>query len=258
MTTAVLADDALQELCERGQELLMRTRYLEAEATLAEAERAALAANDWDTLARLYMPLQESRRQRRQRCGEGDVRLDLLSLMPGDEIDPEQVLLEHPHGQLLVAGWANVSPAARVRELAAERGLYLETFLAAVYPISDGGASFESQRMVVVVPLADTALPDATPRTADALRSLLGPHCLTFSQTDLPTGVRKGDSRTFAEVMKLWERLHSPFLAAADAEADPIARVNGYRSTIAVDYACELAHQKLSGVAAELGRRSRG
>jgi hypothetical protein len=52
--------------------------------------------------------------------------------------------------------------------------------------------------------------------------------------------------------MALWERLHVPFLAAADAEANPLRKIAGYRQTIEVDYACELAHQHLADVAREL------
>jgi hypothetical protein len=54
--------------------------------------------------------------------------------------------------------------------------------------------------------------------------------------------------------MALWERLHAPFLAAADMQVDPILRIEAYRKTIKVDYACELAHQKLSHLAKDLGR----
>ena len=61
----------LQALCDRGQTLLERMEYLAAEAVLVEADHLATTRGDFDTLARLYMPLQEARRQRRQRCGEG-------------------------------------------------------------------------------------------------------------------------------------------------------------------------------------------
>ena len=54
--------------------------------------------------------------------------------------------------------------------------------------------------------------------------------------------------------MALWERLHTPFLAEADAQGDAVAKVEGYRKTIEVDYACELAHQKLSDAARRLER----
>jgi hypothetical protein len=57
--------------------------------------------------------------------------------------------------------------------------------------------------------------------------------------------------------MELWERLHAPFLAAADAESDPVRQIEGYRLTTRVDYAAELAHQKLSNVAHRLAREAR-
>ena len=72
----------LQSLCERGQQLLMQTKYLDAEHALVEADQLATRLEDFDTLARLYMPLQEARRQRRQLAGEGVVRLDLIAKSP--------------------------------------------------------------------------------------------------------------------------------------------------------------------------------
>ena len=56
-----MPDGDLQSRCELGQQQLMRTQYLDAEATLVAAEAEAWAARDFDTLARLYMPLQEAR-----------------------------------------------------------------------------------------------------------------------------------------------------------------------------------------------------
>src|SRR3954462_14593969 len=125
----------VQMLCEQGQQLLMETRYWDAERILAQAETIAWESRDWDTLARLYMPLQEVRRQRRQRCGEGVVALNLFAEGEGDRIDPERIVLNYPHGQLLVAGWGSIQPAMGVREIAERRGLYVETLLAAVYPV---------------------------------------------------------------------------------------------------------------------------
>src|SRR6186713_2470944 len=125
---------ALQDLCETGQALLMETRYLEAERALVAAEHEAWAARDWDTLARLYMPLQEARRQRRQRCGEGVVALDLLAQGPDDRLDGRHVVENYPHGQLLVAGWGSIEPAIEARRCQAQHELFVETFLGAVYP----------------------------------------------------------------------------------------------------------------------------
>jgi hypothetical protein len=224
----------LQDLCERGQKLLMRTEYLDAERALMEADAVATRIDDFDTLARLYMPLQEARRQRRQRAGEGIVRLDLIATSPETALDPEEIVAKYPQGQLLVAGWESIEPALRIRELQRQRNLYLDTFLAATYR-TDGA---------VVV----RVLPEE--RASEAMS-------FTFRIDELPRGERKGTWQTYAEVMAIWERLHRPYLAAADAGVEPEQRMEGYRRTIEVDYACELAHQKLSAVAAMFSRDRR-
>jgi hypothetical protein len=244
-----VADD-LQALCEQGQSLLMQMEYLQAEGTLSQAETLAWSQRDFDTLARLYMPLQEARRQRRQRCGEGVVALDLIASGPEDAIDGRRIVENYPHGQLLVAGWGTIAPAQEVRRLQAEHALYVETFLAAVYPVGAG-------RVVVIAPTGDVALPDLRPDTLDHLIARLPPHCIVLGDDELPRGTRKGTWQTYAEVMGMWERLHAPFLASADAEADPMRRIEAYRRVIRVDYACELAHQRLSQVSHEVAREQR-
>lgn len=240
-----MSEPSIDELCELGQEQLIQTRYRQAETTLVRAEALAQAANDWDSLSRLYMPLQEARRQRRQLCGEGIVRLDLLARGLDDEIDPVRVLEQYPHGQLLIAGWGTLGPARRLRELAAERELYVETFLAAVYPLGNS-------MIVVIAPEQDTSLP----HIGTELGGRIPGGCLMLAESELPRGDNKGTPQTYGRVMAMWERLHAPFLAAADAASNPLDRIAGYRRTIRIDYACELAHQKLSDVARELARES--
>jgi len=240
----------LQSQCELGQQHLMAMRYLEAEAALSAAEAQAWSQQDFDTLGRLYMPLQEARRQRRQRSGEGIVRLDLLADGPKDYVDPRHVIENYPQGQLLVAGWATLDPARQVRVIQTELGLYLDTFLGAAYPLRDG------TRAVAIIPLPEVSLPDAQPRSMEELAQALPPHSLILRPDDLPAGAHKGSSQTYGQVMAIWERLHAPFLAAADAQADAIRKMELYRQTIQVDYACELAHQKLSDVAKNLGRQN--
>ena len=52
--------------------------------------------------------------------------------------------------------------------------------------------------------------------------------------------------------MDLWEQLHSPFLVQADAADDLQSKIPLYELTISVDYACELAHQRLAQTARRL------
>jgi hypothetical protein len=241
----------VQQLCEEGQSLLMETRYCEAERVLVQAEAIAWEGRDWDALSRLYMPLQEARRQRRQRCGEGVVALDLLAQGADDDVDPGKILADFPHGQLLIAGWGSIKSAVEVRAMAERSGLYLETFLAAVYPIGAG-------RVVVIVPTSDVVLPSVgVHRSIDELLPNLPVHSIVLAENELPRGSRKGTAQTYAQVMSMWERLAAPFLAAAEHSTDPIARAAGYRQTIRVDQACELAHQRLSNLAREMDRQRR-
>jgi hypothetical protein len=97
-------------------------------------------------------------------------------------------------------------------------------------------------------------LPAPRPQLAEALIASLPPNCLAIGEHELPRGVADGSPKTYAVVMGLWERLHRPLLAAADAENDPLLRMAGYRRTIEADSACELAHQRLSDAAREMAR----
>jgi hypothetical protein len=240
-----MSDESLQAMCDRGQLLLMATDYLSAERVLAKAESIAWEARDWDTLSRLYMPLQESRRQRRQRCGEGVVRLDLIAANAHDVLEPNRIVDAHPHGQLLVAGWASIEPARQVRAIAAEQQLYVDCFLAAVYPVN-------AAHVIAIVPTDHVALPPADGRSIDQLAASLPPHSILIPASGLHAGARPGNDTTYAETMAMWERLHAPFLAAADGASDPVRRMIEYRHVLAIDYACELAHQNLSKTARRL------
>ena len=212
--------------------------YLRAEKTLAEAEELAWSGRDWDSLSRLYMPLQEARRQRRQRCGEGRIQLDFIARDAADALDGAAIAGQIQHGQILIAGWGSIQPAVDARRTAAELGLYLDIFLAAVYPI--GG------RIIEIIPTANVTLPTAEEAMQPEvfIRRMLV-HSIVLSESELQT-------RTYATTMSLWERLHAPFLAASEIAPDPVQKIEAYRETIGVDYACELAHQNISDLARKL------
>ena len=239
----LMTPEQADTLCEHGQRELMRTNYLEAERLLSLVEAAAWEARDYDLVARVYMPLQEAQRQKRQRCGEGAVRLDIIAR----DCDVRGIVDQHPFGQLLVAGPGTIAPAIAVRRAARERGLYLETFLAAAYATGQGTA-------LAVIPEATSPVPELRPWTSAAdLAAALPPGAFVLMADDLLHGPQQGNAQTYAQVMGLWERLHQPFLAMANEANDPMAKMAGYRRTIAVDNACELAHQKMSEVARRMG-----
>jgi hypothetical protein len=242
-----MTEAALQSACEQGQRELMETRYLDAVHTLVIAEAAAWTLRDFDTLSRLYLPLQEARRQARQWCGEGTVDLSIIAADDRHPFDPQNLADQHPHGQLLIAGWMSTTPAARLQEIAWEKKLYVETFLAVVYPAKEN-------TMLIVLPLPGWTIPPAGMARLDLLDRLpFG--AITLDPQQLPLGSRHGSTETYAEVMAMWEQLHRPFLEAADAENDPVRKMERYRKAIAVDPACELAHQHLADVARDLARQ---
>lgn len=254
MDSAPDSTGELQDLCEQGQQQLMATAYLDAEASLVQAAAIAEATGDYDTLGRLYYPLQEARRQRRQVCGEGIVKLDLLPSAPDEALDPTTIVDQYPHGQLLVASWADLTPSIEVRRLAAERKLYLETYLAAVYPVGEG------VQAVALVPTETAALPSADVSQrggTEALLKELPAHSVVLRPDELPSGEQQGDTVTFARTMALWERLSLPFLEAARERSEPRERIEGYKQAIAIDYACEKAHQWLATDALALARTRR-
>ena len=226
----------------------MATRYLDALDLLERAEADALAAGDYDTLGRLYMPLQEARRQKRQVAGEGEVNLTLLATGPDDAPDAATLLDQHPHGQFLVAGWGDLSASVAFNRLARERQRYAETYLAAAYPVGD-------QRAVAIVPTADVALPPADGSLSPStLQNKLPPHSLLIPVAELPEPQAAGDAGSFALTMGIWEKLHAPFLATAQSIGEPLRRIEAYRQVIRVDEACELAHQWLSETALDVAR----
>lgn len=227
----------LLELCARGQEHLGRTEYLLAEQVLMRAEKMAWEGRDWETLSRLYMPLQEARRQKRQIALEGAM-LNVWS----DVFAPEALVEENEAGEILCVGWGTIAPGLAIRKLAAERKCYVEAFLAAGYKLGD-------RRAIVIVAREDASVPAVEEIGGiDQLLERVPAHSLVFSEEQLGPATAEG-------AVALWEKLHLPYLAAADAEADPVRRIAGYRRTIQVDNACELAHQKLSDTAAKLARK---
>jgi hypothetical protein len=229
----------LEHLCQTGQDQLSRMEYLEAEHTLAAAEELAWAASDWDHLSRLYLPLQEARRQRRQRCGEGAIRLTNLAARPGDHLDGPGIVERLHHGQTLIAGWGSLQPTLDARAAQRKLDLYVDVFLAAVYPVDSG-------RIVALVPTEDVSIPRSDPMPVDALIRRLPAHTILLTESELAAAT------TYAATMALWERLHAPFLAAAQSTNNPIHRIEAFRKTIRVDYACELAHQGISDTARKL------
>ena len=171
------------------------------------------------------MPLQEARRQRRQRCGEGVVALDLIAQGPHDD-------RRRPTDR----GEFSARAAARRRVGVDRAG-------------GSGSAPSGGARAVRRDVSRGGRIPSAARRRSSSChwtmrncrraistrsrtwKSSCRNHSLVAERSAIVNGQRKGTPQTFGEVMALWERLHAPFLAEADAERDLVRQIERYRLT---------------------------
>ena len=87
----------IDQIMERASQALAKTDYLACERLCLEALRAAEQARDYDRIARILMPLQEARRQRRQNAADAGV-----VLLGEPRQTPQQILDEHAGGCLML------------------------------------------------------------------------------------------------------------------------------------------------------------
>lgn len=87
----------VDDLMERASRALLATEYFDAEHLCLAALEKAFHSNDFERMARIVMPLQESRRQRRQQAADtGRVYLLKTTLPRSSEIEPGMYLIEPP------------------------------------------------------------------------------------------------------------------------------------------------------------------
>jgi len=75
--------ESVHELMERATALLVKMDYAASERLSLEALALCRAAEDWTTYARVVMPLQEARRQRRLNACDAGVMIGGLDAAPG-------------------------------------------------------------------------------------------------------------------------------------------------------------------------------
>jgi hypothetical protein len=85
----------LDQLMERASRALVEMHYLEAESLCLEGLRMARAQRDWVAYARVLMPLQECRRQRRMIAADTAVQLGTAGGI--DRLDAGCIAVTHPH-----------------------------------------------------------------------------------------------------------------------------------------------------------------
>jgi hypothetical protein len=88
---------SIDKLMDRASRALEATKYFETERLAAEALRRAHAASDFERMARIILPLQEARRQKRQLAIDAGRRFLVNSIdSRGGGIDPGCYLFQPP------------------------------------------------------------------------------------------------------------------------------------------------------------------
>lgn len=110
---------------ERAGGMLLAMDYLGCEALCMQALGLARAAGDFDRYSRILLPLQESRRQRRQAAVDAGIHV-----ISGARMEPAQILDPNPTGCLMLTSppYTPVDEQA-LRQLARQRGLMVEVLL---------------------------------------------------------------------------------------------------------------------------------
>lgn len=151
---------------ERASVALARMDYLAAEALCLRALQAARAAADWAYYARILMPLQEARRQRRMIAAEGVIRLGTARLTQSadrwlDSIDAGCIVVTHPHG---------AADARALEEAARAQQRYIEVLFADNAPDAEmwtlrahHGPEVRCDRLAPPTAWQDTWLPPGEP-----------------------------------------------------------------------------------------------
>lgn len=125
--------DEIGRLMEAASGALVEMSYLECEALCIQALEAARGAGAWEYVARILLPLQEARRQRRMIAAEGVIRLGTTTLTG----TAEQWLERMGRGCIVVTSPHGPGVAAEVLRKARDGRKYVEVLYADSAP--DGG-----------------------------------------------------------------------------------------------------------------------
>lgn len=127
-----MPDDPRQQLdaiMDDASRALVAMDYLRCESLCEQALALAREAGDWHYYARVVLPLQEARRQRRMIAAEGTLRLGTAD-MPGH--DPGAWLERLSPGCMVLTAPHTREQAGQLQQLARQRGLHVEVMHAEV------------------------------------------------------------------------------------------------------------------------------
>jgi len=219
MTTAT--EKSIDELMERASSALVTTDYFEAERLALKAMLRARRANDFERMARICLPLQEARRQRRHEAVDSGESF-IVSALPGrdEHLRPGCYVVEPPlvgiEGRAIRerAGRRRIPVIVLVRE---------PITLAGKWPIVGVGMG-EWEPVVIriqVDPPSDPLMPDATWVLASI--EALGDAAIAKVNSAWPADHRVDDLVEWLDAVPEHEKLHQALASecAAAAKSPP-------------------------------------
>ncbi|MCC7205143.1 MAG: hypothetical protein IT441_08690 [Phycisphaeraceae bacterium] len=227
-----MSGDDLNSLMESASVALARMDYLAAERLCLEALAAARDQRLWSDYARILLPLQECRRQRRIIAADGPIRLGTSDLTPGS--DPVAPMQGRSAGCILLTEPFTAAHALALHRHALAHHLHVEVLLARC----DAGSarwqieSFHAPKVRVELPgpagrmldrWLDVTAPDRAQAAGYFLAAAEGLGDAAISAVNSPPGTpqRLADLERCLDVVLDHEILHQRLWDAAHALASP-------------------------------------
>ncbi len=240
----VMRDD-IDQIMERASQVLAGMDYLECEALCVQALALARQRRDWDYYARILLPLQESRRQRRIIAAAGVVRLGTSETPPDaaasllEKFDSGCIVLTHP---------LNALDAAALQTEARTRRRHIEVLFAdnpanaATWTLR----SFNGTQVSLTTPAPPADWRDRW-LTPDEQRTMAAPVVLPGTpQEEIVTTTPTTPADWFLVAM---EALGDAALARVDASLESEARLKALETCLEAVTDHEILHQRLADTA---------
>jgi len=244
--------DRIDALMDTATRALMAMDYPRCERQCLEALELARQQRNWDIYARVVLPLQEARRQRRMTAAEGHRRLGTASL----EGNPTAWLAQMPEGGCLVLTEPHRREQAReLSDLAAAQGRAVEV-LWADNPMDAPRwqiSSLTDSELSVIRPAPPEAWRD---RWIEPGQSLPAAPPVPGSQdaTGQSTGGVQNSATPTDWVMDAMEALGDQALASLTATEDTGDRLAQLEACVIAAPDHEILHQRLAETARQLHR----
>jgi len=229
-------------LMEAASEALSRMDYAGCERHCLEAIAIVRTSGAWMDYARIMLPLQEARRQRRMSAAEGAIQLGT-----GEDEGPARWIGEHAPGCLVVTspGEAGRESAERAWRQVLERGVYAQVLYA------DNESDAGTWRLRPFVSWRERTSGTAWRRGSDLAAAFPAPPAEMRRRALSPSD--RVDDRTAAEwFIDASESLGDAVLATVAGDEPPRRRVERLEACVEAAGDHELAHQALLKALQEL------